>query len=107
MVRSVEVGHVISTLIDEWGVDTPRKINRGNCALFAVEVAERCPSLMLVKTGNEPVSGRISLDDVSEPAHIWVTDGKKHYDVEVPEGVNDWKNLPVFERTLSGDQNHE
>lgn len=103
MSHSKAIERAILDLIEEWRdeFDTgPKQINSGSCAIFAMDVAEECPSAMLVKTGNEKVSGLVSLNEVDDPAHVWVTDGEYHYDAEVPTGVNDWKELPVFQRTL-------
>lgn len=33
-------------------------------------------------------------------AHVWLTDGKLHYDAECPEGVASFFDLPIFRRSI-------
>lgn len=32
--------------------------------------------------------------------HVWLTDGRRHYDAECPEGVSSFFDLPVFRRYI-------
>lgn len=32
--------------------------------------------------------------------HVWLTDGKRHYDAECPEGVVNFFDLPIFRRHI-------
>lgn len=32
--------------------------------------------------------------------HVWITDGKRHYDAERPEGVENFFDLPLFRRYI-------
>jgi len=47
------------------------------------------------------------LDELSAAAgfspgtHIWVTDGKYHYDSECPEGTENFLELPFFQRVIA------
>lgn len=103
MSHSTEIEQTILELRDRWAEEfdaDPKTINRGSCAIFGIEVTEECPFAELRKTGNEKVTALVSLDDVDDPVHVWVSDGEYHYDAETPTGVKDWTDLPFFQRTL-------
>lgn len=71
---------------------TPIKINCGYCEDFANIILTQFPESEEYCT--ETVADSFS----SELAgHIWVFSNGKHYDVECPEGVEDWKKLPIFQ----------
>lgn len=40
------------------------------------------------------------VDGISFGAHVWLTDGKRHYDAECPQGVESFFDLPVFRRCV-------
>lgn len=104
MSDSDRIKSAIQELITEWG-GHPRSINEGECMEFVNELFYR-DDLEDVKFE------RMETDDLpdryvdheegfkTEPYHMWITDGKLHYDAECPEGVNSWKQLPFFKRTL-------
>lgn len=41
------------------------------------------------------------LNDIVFGYHVWITDGKKHYDAECPEGVANFFELPIFKRCFT------
>lgn len=93
----------IRSLREEWVAEdgySPRAINRGECLTFANEVVAECPNAFMKRTGDEDVLGPPENPQYDmEPFHVWVSDGTRHYDVEVPEGVENWWELPFFKRT--------
>lgn len=71
----------------------PRDINSGRCGEFASALAGP----------NGPLDGVVASTDgcndlVGGMAHTWVVFEERHYDAEVPEGVDDWRDLPFFQR---------
>lgn len=101
---SERVESAIRELLDDWNVP-PRSINEGECMEFINQ-------LFLQNDFNNVPLVRMETDDLpsefvdhedgynTEPYHMWVTDGEFHYDAEVPSGVDTWKKLPFFKRTL-------
>lgn len=86
------IEEVISLYADLPYLLPPEKINRGECWGFAKKVRRR--------VGVEVIGdSRCSPEDIrhiTECGHVWVTDGEKHYDAENPQGVDDWRDLHVF-----------
>lgn len=41
------------------------------------------------------------MDDILFGHHVWITDGKKHYDAEAPEGVDNFFDLPIFKHDIN------
>lgn len=70
-------------------VETPREINRHYCQYVARRVADRV---------GDQVEVRILEDGGYGFAHTWIASDCRHYDVERPEGVNDHRELPFFQR---------
>lgn len=89
-----QISRIIRELIREWG-QTPYDINNGPCEDFALEVMDRSG----LRYG--PPSWEIyedSTDGVALPGHVWVVYGDRNYDAEAPDGVDDWRDLPLFRR---------
>lgn len=40
------------------------------------------------------------MDKLDIGGHVWITDGKRHYDAECPEGVDSFFDLPLFRRSV-------
>lgn len=104
---TVQVTDAIQTLRDTWRTEwgyTPRQINEGECMEFINDLFlefELDEAVQRMDTNDLPSSVVDHEDGVdTEPYHMWITDGELHYDVEVPNGVASWKQLPFFERTL-------
>lgn len=72
----------------------PIEINSGCCADFATVVWER-----LGKPSDEVLE---FVDDESLGAgrytHTFLRFKGRYYDAEAPEGVDDWQDLPIFQR---------
>ena len=64
---------------------SPQQINSGNCDSFAEKL-------------HELIGGQIfeTTFDHNLPTHLWVELNGYHYDAETPEGVSEWKELPIF-----------
>ncbi len=83
---------VRDTLIEEPvqpPVETPREINREHCRYVAETVADRV---------RDDCDVRILVDGGHGYAHTWLACDGRHYDVECPEGVEDYRELPFFRR---------
>jgi len=92
-----QISRIIRELIREWG-QAPYDINNGPCEDFALEVMDRSG----LRYG--PPSWEIyedSTDGVALPGHVWVACGDRSYDAEAPDGVDDWRDLPLFRRIRS------
>jgi hypothetical protein len=93
----MQIQSVIATCIQAMGL-SPREITERFSGEFAlsvlemlgVELGERDPNCRLLFTED--------LTDEALPRHAWGFFHAKHYDAECPQGVNDWKELPVFRR---------
>lgn len=75
---------------------TPYSTNSGNCENFAQFFQKDIPGSEIV--GTDDYEGW----DTPLPGHIWLTDGKLHYDSECLEGTKYWKDLPIFKRYYDG-----
>jgi len=78
----------------------PFQINNGLCEDFAYHVADICDDARVDAPENHgfsPMDGRYG-------GHVWISDGEKFYDAEAPEGVSDWRRLPLFLRRESSRQ---
>lgn len=82
---------------DRWRIDngyaSMSDINTGGCECFAQAFVQCIPAGELVGTDNfvcwEHTEHWCS-------GHIWIYDGKHHYDSQALLGVSDWKDLPFF-----------
>jgi hypothetical protein len=73
----------------EWGC-TSRQINNGMCDEFAYKLQPYLPGSLVFEC---------SLDNDSDwPTHFWVKYEGKCYDSQCPEGVDDWKDLPLYRK---------
>lgn len=80
-------------------------VNSGSCGEFAYNVLERLPS----KDGVEIVSTKNFLDQKGLERygnngefsnHVWLVFEGEHFDIERPNGVNDFMQLPYFQREI-------
>jgi hypothetical protein len=82
--------------IQKWlearGWSIPEEANCGDCENFAQDFQSDIPGAELY--GAEEFDG----PDTEWAGHIWLYDGKLHYDSESPEGVADWKDLKFYRR---------
>lgn len=80
------------------------KVNCGACEDFANEIVEKFPEAEAVSAeqvgadeGGCLILNGVELDFFG---HVWVWYKDKHYDAEAPQGVLDWKDLPIFKRRI-------
>uniref|UniRef100_A0AB39CCT8 Uncharacterized protein n=1 Tax=Pseudomonas phage RVTF4 TaxID=3236931 RepID=A0AB39CCT8_9VIRU len=71
---------------------TFQAVNSGGCEEFAKTFLDFIPGGEIVGTDN--MDGW----DSKYPGHIWIYDGKLHYDSECLNGTADWRDLPIFKR---------
>jgi hypothetical protein len=78
------------------GYTSMEAINGGGCENFAMYFKRTIPNAELHSTEDH-----IDWDHGQWPGgHIWLFDGKKHYDSEALDGVEDWQQLPFFQRAF-------
>jgi len=77
-------------LLQEWDNRgfSPYSINCGYCDIFAEQVVEELREGEIEETAFH----------ANNPQHVWVYYQGKYYDSEVPFGVDDWRELPIFLR---------
>jgi hypothetical protein len=71
------------------------EINNGLCEEFAGKVIDYMDG-----ESQDLYDLATPYTDVYEdwPGHYWVYYKGKHYDAECPEGVENWEDLPIFQR---------
>lgn len=74
------------------GIPDTLSVNSGNCENFAVAFKDTVPNSDIYGTDN------FASWDSPLPKHIWLYDGKLHYDSECLDGVSNWMDLPIFKR---------
>lgn len=128
VIRQVRVDYVATGLAPSYWA-----INNGLCEDFAREVAIKLggesDALYGVGNGNFTLDGddfsslwdwkllqshwgiKFTIGPSSEQisainfgTHVWLTDGRLHYDAECPDGVNNFFELPIFKRYIVLDQ---
>ena len=88
---------VVAKISADWGKD-PYDINNGECEDFAGAVATQAVldgvDCLLDWRCTEYYRNSDAL-----PGHIWLYDrfSKRHYDAECPQGIRDWRRLPIFQ----------
>lgn len=114
-----EISDAIREQIEWYKVHRPenhcgRDINAGYCDEFAREIAYDYPGLE--RDGNLVEIWSTGFFDADEngmsdlPAHAFVKWKGKYYDAEDPNGVEDWRDLPLYRRWRKpedGDPGHE
>jgi hypothetical protein len=86
-----KIAEIIAFYISEYGID-PYEINNGSCEEFADDVIDALESDGI--TGAE-MSGTPTFE---LPGHYWVDYNGKSYDAECPDGVDNWRKLPIFQK---------
>lgn len=65
---------------------------------FAEAVEERVPAARIVS------NLEMAAQEGEGPEHVWLVHEGRHYDSETPEGVDDWRDLPFFQRNFTAGQ---
>lgn len=90
-----EPSKTIRQVVKEIG-EHPYDINNGKCGILARIVAER------LEEAEPRTTGQMYDQEPPYPSeyygHTWIYYKGKHYDAEELEGVENWKNLPIFNR---------
>jgi len=83
-----EIKRISLELLDNEGFiarcDTLEDINGGSCCVVTDFVLPEVDDVEVWKIGDGD--------------HFWIHYNGRHYDAEVPTGVNDWRDLPIFGR---------
>jgi len=72
----------------------PETINQGQCDNFAPDLQSLIPGSRLF------CSEQFEDEWPDVPGHCWVEFEGKWFDAEAPDGVDDWKDLPIFIRFI-------
>ncbi|MEF8757048.1 MAG: hypothetical protein V5A33_02315, partial [Halobacteriales archaeon] len=70
-------------------VETPADVNRHYCRYVAERVAEQV---------GDDLDVQILEDGAGGFAHVWLAHDGRHYDAECVDGVEDYRELPFFQR---------
>jgi hypothetical protein len=70
-------------------VETPADIGEHYCRYVAQTVADRV---------SDETDVRVVQDGGAGHAHVWLVSDGRHYDAECVEGVDDYHDLPFFQR---------
>lgn len=83
------IGQAIQNIREAFG-EPPYVINNGRCGEFAREVSQRVDDAKVCSYPDYECPGSIG--------HEWIMHRGQFYDAECPEGVEDWRDLPIFRR---------
>lgn len=101
MTTKTNITALIRAMVRKWG-ERPYDINNGGCEDFAMELIDRLGGYVTDAEGRPTDNGPYELDTNNFcewlPNHVWVFYEGKHYDAECPQGVDSWKDLPLFAR---------
>ena len=93
--HTFDLPEIIRHLAAEWGI-TPYQINSGDCEEFMVAL---CEAARLTDDHDFCTESFLEPEDhFTLPGHVWTYTDGRHYDAEAPDGVEDWRNLPIFQR---------
>lgn len=87
---------VIRGVVNRWGRD-PCDINMGECAIFADAVRDQVPDVTVVDNVEWVAQGAFDV----KAEHAFLECGGRFYDSETPDGVDDWRDLPFFQRNFT------
>ena len=91
-VRQQHSGRLPQAIRDLVGDSDPVEINTGGCADFATILWESNRKLEI--TSDEDEDGR-------EYSHTFIKHQGRFYDAETPEGIEDWRDFPIYARQHS------
>lgn len=97
-------------LADDWKSTKPYAINCGECEEFAGEVFDILVDghdPLIRRDGSPPNVDVVWGPRLCLPSHAWLHIDERHYDAECPEGVDLWKELPMFARLRQGSETEE
>lgn len=98
------ISETIRHEIDRWMHDfkydirSPKQINQGFCGKFAKDVRSLTDEEAYLAGDSRVMCGQVCNRWLFRVGHVWVTDGILHYDSERPDGADDWKDLPFYNR---------
>jgi len=84
-------------LCSDWSGITPYEINNGYCEDFALDVIDFLENQFGHDKGLGDNATPIDDEDkLGFPGHYWIEYNGMCYDAECPNGVEDWRDLPIF-----------
>lgn len=110
MISKNELSQLIKKVSEEWLYDPEDfvcywDVNSGSCGEFALSVKEKLPSdsgVVVTSTGEFlEEKGLEAYGDKGEYSnHVWLMLNGEHFDIERPEGVKHFMDLPYFQREV-------
>lgn len=108
-VKDNSISSAITELLETEFTQPPREINNGPCGDFAEAVCDDVSTAWMVDVldvipANSWREAHDKAGSVVEVfgAHTWVTGYYgRHYDAESPEGVDNFWELPIYQRSLN------
>lgn len=108
MIKKNELTEIIKWSASEWIYDTNFvsywDINSGSCGEFALYIQEQLPKdsgMEIVTTGSYlKGNGLYFGEEKTHSNHVWITLNGDHFDIERPEGVSNFMELPFFQREI-------
>lgn len=89
--NEMSLPELVRCLVTAYGL-RPYDINNGICDYFAEDF------LFAAKQLGNTGEFFVTPDDEDLPGHCWAFVNGKHFDAEAPEGVGDWRELPIFKK---------
>lgn len=93
MIREVILARVEAWIENGFTAET---INEGSCDDFAAEIADRVPGAVAIWDFEQSGDTKTEFHYM----HCFVRYQGRFYDSETPSGVDDWLNLPTFQRHI-------
>lgn len=109
LVKDDSIPSAINELLETEFTQAPREINNGSCGDFAEAVCDNISTALMVdvldvipaKSWRKAYEKAGSVVKVFG-AHTWVTGYYgRHYDAEAPEGVDNFWELPIYQRSVN------
>ena len=89
MITQQQIAEAIQAELREWP-ESPREINSGNCDSFAMAFVLRLGGY------KDGLQDNATPDPSDYAGHCWIEYEGRCYDAECPQGVDTWKELPIF-----------
>ena len=91
MEREIQLPELLRRLVAAYGLRAC-EINNGICDYFAEDF------LFAAKWLGERGEFFVTPDTEDLPGHCWAFIDGRHFDAEAPDGVTDWRELPIFKK---------
>lgn len=90
------IRQVIKDFLETGNYKSAGDIANSDCEKFAEEVTKRFSGTKAYSNYVTMIDSKHIETDEDMPGHVWIKYKGKYYDSDCPEGVRNWKNLPIF-----------